>query len=89
MTNMPDPVAVPEHEPFEVQDPWLPHWTYLIKGMALLLISSLLTIASIIGIFWNWYMFPIAIPAIGLAFFSFWGAIIQLTGGALLADHEF
>ena len=89
MTYMPDPVAVPEHEPFEIQEPRLPHWTYLIKGITLLLISSLLGIASIIAIIWNWYMFPIAIPVIGLAFFSFWGAVIQLTGGALLADHEF
>ena len=89
MTDMPDPVAVPAHEPFEIQEPWLPHWTYLIKGITLLLISSLLGIASIIAIIWNWYMFPIAIPVIGLAFFSFWGAAIQLTGGALLADHEF
>ena len=88
MTDMPDPLAVPEHEPFEIQEPWLPHWTYLIKGITLLLISSLLGIASIIAIIWNWYMFPIAIPVIGLAFFSFWGAAIQLTVGALLADHE-
>ena len=89
MTDMPDTVAVPEHEPFEIQEPWLPHWTYLIKGITLLLISSLLGIASIIALIWNWYIFPIAIPVIGLALFSFWGAVIQLTGGALLADHEF
>ena len=89
MTDMPAPVAVPDPEPFEIQDPWLPHWTYLIKGITLLLLSSLLAIAGIITIIWNWYMFPIAIPIIGLAFFSFWGAVIQLTGGTLLADHEF
>ena len=89
MTDMPDPVSVQEHDPFEIQEPWLPHWTYLIKGITLLLLSGLLAIAGVIGIIWNWYIFPIAIPVIGLAFFSFWGAIIQLSGGTLLADHEF
>jgi|TARA_B110000263_G_scaffold249970_1_gene269589 hypothetical protein len=89
MTSTSDPLSTPEHEPFELQDRWLPHWTYLVKGMALFLTSLLLTTAAILGIIWHWYIFPFSISCIAFAVFSFWGALIQISGGTLLADHEF